>query len=64
MDFEWDDVKDAQNERKHGVAFSTAVLVFYDSFYIDWLDAGSPHGEPRWSRLVWLRGSKSLLCES
>lgn len=28
--FEWDSLKAATNEKKHGVAFSEAVTVFYD----------------------------------
>ena len=28
--FEWDDRKDAENKRKHGVSFEEAQTVFYD----------------------------------
>jgi uncharacterized protein len=30
MDFEWDPEKDAENQRKHGVAFDEASTVFGD----------------------------------
>jgi uncharacterized protein len=30
MDFEWDPAKDAENQRKHGVAFDEASTVFGD----------------------------------
>jgi len=29
--FDWDQAKDEENQRKHGVAFSEAVLAFLDS---------------------------------
>ena len=28
--FEWDESKDAQNQRKHGVSFALAQLAFFD----------------------------------
>ncbi|MBR1886815.1 MAG: BrnT family toxin [Schwartzia sp.] len=33
--FEWDRKKDVINQRKHGVAFTTAKNVFYDESRID-----------------------------
>lgn len=33
--FEWDRNKDVINQRKHGVAFTTAKTVFYDKNRID-----------------------------
>ena len=30
--FEWDDLKNAQNQRKHGVSFEEAQTVFLDEF--------------------------------
>ena len=30
MEFEWDPVKDKTNNKKHGVAFSDAALIFAD----------------------------------
>ena len=31
VQFDWDQAKDEENQRKHGVAFSEAVLAFLDS---------------------------------
>jgi uncharacterized DUF497 family protein len=31
LKFEWDEVKNQQNRRKHDVGFETAALVFEDS---------------------------------
>lgn len=42
-DFEWDEAKAAQNERKHGVAFPEAVTVFSDPRAIDAPDLLEPH---------------------
>ena len=41
-DFEWDASKAAQNERKHGVAFREAVIVFSDPRAIDAPDLVEP----------------------
>ena len=30
MEFEWDDIKNAENVRTHGVSFHDAQLAFYD----------------------------------
>ncbi len=30
MEFEWDAIKEADNLRKHGISFGTAVETFYD----------------------------------
>ncbi|MDM3870195.1 BrnT family toxin [Porticoccus sp. W117] len=32
LTFEWDEKKDASNQRKHGVSFSEAKSVFTDQF--------------------------------
>lgn len=32
MEFEWDDIKDAINFKKHGVSFEEAKSVFYDNY--------------------------------
>lgn len=41
-DFEWDETKAAQNERKHGVTFPEAVTVFSDPRAIDAPDLLEP----------------------
>ena len=40
MDFEWDDAKDASNQRKHGLAFAEAQRIFESSAdYLEIFDA-------------------------
>jgi uncharacterized protein len=41
-EFEWDDRKAKQNERRHGVPFELARLVFNDPNAIDRLDLDEP----------------------
>jgi len=32
--FEWDSVKDLENQKKHGLSFSNAIQAFYDDFSV------------------------------
>jgi uncharacterized DUF497 family protein len=48
--FEWNDNKNAQNRKKHGVSFETASLVFSDPFAPSLLER-TEHGEERWQTL-------------
>lgn len=48
--FEWDARKALANERKHGIAFALATLVFEDKF-ADRKIEGDDHGEIRWQAL-------------
>ena len=32
--FEWDNEKDLENQKKHNVTFTTAVLAFADDYYV------------------------------
>ena len=41
-EFEWDDRKAKRNDRKHGVTFEVARLVFHDPKAIDRLDLNEP----------------------
>jgi hypothetical protein len=43
LSFEWDERKDAQNQRKHGVSFEEARSVFYDEHAL--LIADPDHSE-------------------
>ena len=53
--FEWDDVKASTNERKHGVRFDDAMLVFSDPYALVEQDR-IEGGELRWQPLVsWRR---------
>jgi len=45
--FEWDPAKDAQNQRKHGVAFVEAQLAFLDPARVIAKDVSHSKGEPR-----------------
>jgi uncharacterized DUF497 family protein len=45
--FEWDPAKDAQNQRKHGVAFADAQLAFLDPARVIARDLSHSKGEPR-----------------
>lgn len=47
VDFEWDAEKAESNERKHGIPFEVATLVFEDDDRIDCLDLESSE-EERW----------------
>ena len=45
--FEWDPDKDAENRRKHGVAFVDAQAAFLDPRRVIARDVGHSRGEPR-----------------
>ena len=47
QDFEWDDIKAAENFRSHGVAFAQAALAFRDLFAVEWIDLREDYGEER-----------------
>jgi uncharacterized protein len=46
--FEWDEEKDAANQKKHGVAFSLAARVWNDQNYILREDRQDKDSELRW----------------
>ena len=50
--FEWDDIKEASNERKHRVDFETASLVFNDPIQLPVRDR-EVDGEERWQTIGW-----------
>ena len=45
--FEWDDSKNEINQKKHGIDFETAKLVFDDPFCVTFVERISG-GEERW----------------
>jgi hypothetical protein len=47
LDFEWDDLKAAENVRNHGVTFAQAALAFRDPFAVEWIDLREAYGEER-----------------
>jgi len=58
--FEWDDVKANTNERKHGVRFDDAMLVFSDPYALVEQDR-IEGGELRWQTLGFVGGVVLLL---
>jgi len=58
--FEWDDAKARTNERKHGVRFEDAMLVFADPFALVEQDR-IEGGELRWQTLGLVGGVALLL---
>ncbi|MDD5240961.1 MAG: BrnT family toxin [Sulfuricella sp.] len=58
--FLWDDAKDRSNQRKHGVSFEIARLVFDDPLHITRQDR-IEKGEQRWQTLGMACGVVLLL---
>ena len=48
--FDWDETKDRANQRKHGVSFETATLVFDDPHAL-MLQDRIENGEERWQAI-------------
>ena len=48
MRFEWDEWKDRENQRKHGISFDLATLVFEDENCLIRRDRVDESGEQRW----------------
>jgi uncharacterized DUF497 family protein len=47
LHFEWDERKNRANQKKHGVDFETAQLVFDDPSCVTFVERVAD-GEPRW----------------
>lgn len=60
MEFEWDEVKNHRNIRKHGFSFETAMLAFTDPFQVSIQDR-IENGEERWQTLGVVEGQTLLL---
>ncbi|MCS3903574.1 uncharacterized DUF497 family protein [Methylohalomonas lacus] len=60
MRFEWNAAKDWANQRKHGVSFETASLVFADPNHLSVQDRVE-NGEVRWQTLGLIKGLIVLL---
>jgi uncharacterized DUF497 family protein len=60
VSFEWDDAKAKTNERKHGVRFDDAMLVFADPYALVEQDR-IEGGELRWQTLGLVGGVVLLL---
>jgi len=48
LQFEWDERKNTENQRKHGVAFEEAQTVFLDDYALLIDDPDHPGREERW----------------
>ena len=49
MQFTWDERKNRANQRKHGISFETAALVFDDPYHVSTQDRkveDEPDGRP------------------
>jgi len=58
--FEWDDAKNASNQRKHGVSFEEAAEVFLDPLYVS-VRERIEDGEERWQTFGVVEGSLLLM---
>lgn len=48
MQFEWDEIKNRQNQQKQGVSFEQAKNVFDDPLHLSFLDKRFSYFEERW----------------
>jgi uncharacterized DUF497 family protein len=51
MRYEWDERKNRLNQRKHGISFELATLVFEDENCLVSMDRADEEGEQRWHAL-------------
>ena len=49
--FEWDQEKEQENVKVHGIHFDTAVLAFYDYHRMERYDDDSSDNEDRWQTM-------------
>lgn len=61
MKFEWDDKKEQKNIAKHGLDFSTAVLVFGDENRIEMYDEAHSETEDRYITIGAINGVVTVL---
>ena len=60
VEFAWDESKNRVNQRRHGVSFETAVLVFDDPRQVSIQDR-EVDGELRWQTIGMAKGLQLLL---
>lgn len=60
MEFTWDERKNRVNQRRHGISFETAVLVFDDSYHVSVQDRETER-ELRWQTIGMVGGVHVLL---
>ena len=57
LKFKWDEAKNKENQKKHGISFEEAKTVFYDDLAVEFFDA--PHSKEE-ERFLMLGLSTSL----
>jgi uncharacterized DUF497 family protein len=60
MRFEWDETKDALNQRQHGVEFSLAAQAVLDPNRLEWFDLDHSDQEDRWT-IIGMAGSVAVI---
>ena len=60
MQFTWDQRKDRVNQRKHGISFATAILVFDDPGHVSVQDREAD-GEARWQTIGMVSGVRVVV---
>lgn len=60
VEFTWDERKNRANQRKHGVSFETAALIFDDPFHLSQQDR-EVEGEMRWQTIGVVNGIYVLM---
>jgi uncharacterized DUF497 family protein len=60
LQFIWDERKNRANQRKHGISFETAILVFDDPYQISTQER-EVEGELRWQTIGVMKGIQILL---
>lgn len=60
MQFAWDERKNRANQRKDGISFETAALVFDDPYHLSAQDR-EVEGELRWQTIGMVQGKQVLL---
>ena len=60
--FEWDEEKDKQNKKKHGVDFETAAQVFFDPYHVEIPDDFHSDEEPRYKVIGLVHNLLLVIC--
>ncbi|MCA9444567.1 MAG: BrnT family toxin [Candidatus Omnitrophica bacterium] len=61
MEFEWDETKEKENLRKHGIDFISAATVF-DGPMLTRVDTREDYGEVRWIGIGTVEGRVVVVC--
>ena len=61
MRFEWDQNKDLENQKKHGISFDEAKEIFDDPLHISILDKRYSYFEERWITVGMSRGESFIV---